>query len=154
MNLSMNLSRAACFAAIAIALLLASTRSSAQSGPRHPHPPMRVPVPQPIAPSSLPDEAHRYGDDYRYRDDYGDDYRYAIDHERYEYDMRGPCIAQDASQHSAPETSDSTASGESVTPHAIDWCALAPYQPRYAPQIPASWWWWYRDAPWRYGRTR
>ncbi len=138
MNLSMDPARAVCFAAITIAMLLASTRSSAQSRPLHPHPPMRVPVPQPVAPSTLPYEAYRYGNDGPY----------AIDHARYEYDTRGPCIAQDTSKAASRETSDSAASGESATPNAIDWCALAPYEPRYAPQVPASWWW-HHYTPWR-----
>lgn len=139
MNIPLNVPRVACFAAIAIVLLFASMRSPAQTGPHHPHPPMRVPVPQPVAPSTLPYEAYRYGDDYPY----------VIDHERYEYDTRGPCIAQEASR----ETSESTGSSGESAPNAIDWCALAPYQPRYAPQIPASWWWHHR-RPWHYGRNR
>ncbi len=126
-----------------VSLALASAQASAHP-PGHPgHHPPTTQVPQPIAPSTLPYEAYRYGDDYPY----------AIDHERYEYDTRGPCIAQTTSQDSSGETSDSTASDESTTPNAIDWCALAPYQPRYAPQVPASWWWHHR-TPWRYGRTR
>lgn len=125
-------------------LALASAQASAHPpGPPGPgHHPSTTQVPQPVAPSTLPYETHRY-----------DDYPYVIDHDRYEYDTRGPCIAQGTSQDSSSETSDSVASGESATPNAIDWCALAPYRPRYAPQIPASWWWHHR-TPWRYGRTR
>ncbi len=134
---------------ISAGLALASAQASAHPpGPRGPgHRPQTTQVPQPVAPSTLPDEAYRYGDDYPYA------YTYAIDHERYGYDTRGPCIAQGSSQDIPNETSDSAASGESATPNAIDWCALAPYQPRYAPQIPASWWWHHR-TPWRYGRTQ
>ena len=128
---------------IFVSLALASAQTSAHP-PGHPgHHRPTTQVPQPVAPSTLPYEAYRYGDDYPY----------AIDHERYGYDMRGPCIAQDTSKGASRETSDSAVSGESATPNAIDWCALAPYQPRYAPQIPASWWWHHR-TPWHYGRTR
>lgn len=125
-------------------LALASAQASAHPpGPRGPgHHPSTTHVPQPVAPSALPYEAYRY-----------DDYPYVIDHDRYEYDTRRPCMAQGTSQDSSSETSDSAASGESATPNAIDWCALTPYQPRYAPQIPSSWWWHHR-TPWRYGRTR
>lgn len=120
-------------------LALAAAQASAHP-PGHPgHHQPTTQVPQPVAPSTLPYEAYRYGDDYPY----------AIDRERYDYDTRGPCIAQDASR----EASESTESSEDAAPNAIDWCALAPYQPRYAPQIPASWWWHHR-TPWRYGRTR
>lgn len=119
---------------------LASAHASAHP-PGHPaHNAPTTQVPQPVAPSTLPHETYRYGDGYPY---------YVVDSERYEYDTRGPCIAQDASRE-APEP---TESGEGAAPNAIDWCALAPYQPRYAPQIPASWWW-HRRTPWRYGRTR
>ncbi|MES2668879.1 MAG: hypothetical protein V4673_00430 [Pseudomonadota bacterium] len=126
-----------------VSLALASAQASAHP-PGHPgHHPPTTQVPQPVAPSTLPYETYPYGDDYPY----------AIDHDRYEYDTRGPCIAQGTSQDTSSEISESAASGESATPDAIDWCALAPYQPRYAPQIPASWWWHHR-TPWRYGRTR
>jgi hypothetical protein len=100
-----------------------------------------APIPQPIAPSTLPHEAHRYDYDY--------DYPYTIDHGRYEYDKRGPCLAQNTSR----ETSESSGSNEGITPNTIDWCALAPYQPRYAPQVPAAWWWHHR-ASWRQWRPR
>lgn len=122
-------------------LALASAQASA-----HPPGPGRHPtaqVPQPVAPSALPYAAYRYGDDDPY----------AIDRDRYGYDTRGPCIAQDASRDDSRETSGSAASAGSPAPNAIDWCALAPYRPSYSPQIPASWWWHHR-APWRYGRTR
>jgi hypothetical protein len=124
-----------------ISLFIGMTVACACAWAQTPGPP--APVPQPIAPSTLPYEVYRY--------DYDDPY--AIDHERYGYDTRGPCIAQASPQGTASETSDSAASGESATPNPIDWCALAPYRPRYAPQIPASWWWHHR-TPWRYGRTR
>lgn len=137
----MNAARLLVSAGLALASAQASAHPPGPPGPGH-HP-STTQVPQPIAPSTLPYEAHRYGDDYPY----------GLDDERYEYHTRGPCIAQGTSQDSSSETSDSAASGESATPNAIDWCALAPYQPRYAPQIPASWWW-HRRTPWRYGRTR
>lgn len=133
----MNAARLLLIAGLALASAQASAHPSGPPGPGH-HPPTTH-VPQPFAPSTLPYGPYRHGDDYPY----------AIDHEGYEYDTRGPCIAQDAS-HEAPE---STGSSEDAAPNAIDWCALAPYQPRYAPQVPAAWWWHHR-TPWRYGRTR
>ena len=102
-----------------------------------------APVPQPIAPSTLPYGPYRYGEDYPY----------AVDHEGYAYDTHEACISRGASQETSSETADLNASGESGMANAIDWCALAPYQPRYAPQVPAAWWWHHR-TPWRYGRTR
>ncbi len=134
----MNAARLLLSAGLALASAQASAHPPGPPGPGH-HPPTTQ-VPQPIAPSTLPYEAYRYADGYPY----------AFDLERYEYDTRGPCIAQG---YTSGETSDSDESGESAAPNAIDWCALAPYQPRYAPQIPASWWWHHR-TPWRYGRTR
>ncbi len=104
-----------------------------------PGPPIPQQIPQPVAPSTLPYETYRYGND----DPYG------IDNDRYEYDTRGPCLSQNASG----ETSESIGSNEDTALNPIDWCALAPYRPRYAPQIPASWWWHHR-TPWRYWRTR
>lgn len=120
----------------------AGIQASAHPPGRPGHYPPTTQVPQPVAPSTLPYEAYRYGDDYPY----------AIDRGRYEYDTRGPCIAEDASRDTSRETSDSAESSESSASNTIDWCALAPYQQRYAPQIPASWWW-QRRTPWRYGRT-
>ncbi|MBL8263827.1 MAG: hypothetical protein JNM58_15525 [Xanthomonadaceae bacterium] len=38
-------------------------------------------------------------------------------------------------------------SGDITDSQVIDWCAVAPFEPRYAPQIPAEWWW--RRGPWR-----
>lgn len=137
----MNAVHLAIFVGLALASAHASAHPPGPPGPGH-HPPTTH-VPQQVAPSTLPYEPYRYGDDYPY----------VIDRERYEYDTRGPCIAQDASQDTYRETSESTESSENATPNAIDWCALAPYQPRYAPQVPASWWWHHR-TPWRYGRTR
>ena len=136
----MNAARLLLSAGLALASAQASAHPPGPPGSGH-YPPTTQ-VPQPIAQSALPYEGYRYGDGYPY----------AIDHERYEYDTRGPCIAEDASQHTSRETSESTGSTENATPNAIDWCALAPYQPRYAPQIPASWWWHHR-TPWRYGRN-
>lgn len=136
----MNALHLTLFAGLALASVQASAHPPGPPGAGHQPPTTQVP--QPLAPSMLPYEAYRY-----------DDYPYVIDRERYEYDTRGPCIAQDTSKGASRETSESTESSENATPHAIDWCALAPYQPRYAPQIPASWWWHHR-APWRYGRTR
>jgi hypothetical protein len=125
-----------------ISLFIGMTLACACASAQTPGPAARAPVPQPIAPSTLPYEGYQYGDHYPY----------AIYHDRYEYDTHGPCIAQSTSQDTSSETSDPAASAESAKPNAIDWCALAPYRPRYAPQIPASWWWHHR-APWRYGRT-
>lgn len=133
----MNAAHLMLFAGLALTGAQASAHPPGPPGPGH-HPP-NTHVPQPVAPSTLPYEPYRYGDDYPY----------AIDRDRYDYDTRGPCMAQDASR----ETSGSTGSGEGAPPNAIDWCALAPYQPRYAPQIPAAWWW-HHHTPWRYGRTR
>jgi hypothetical protein len=135
----MNAVHLVLFVGLSLASAQASAHPPGPHGPSHP----TTQVPQPVSPSALPYEAYRYGDNYLY----------AIDHDRYEYDTHGPCIAQGTSQDTSSETSDSAASSESATPNAIDWCALAPYQPRYAPQIPASWWWHHR-TPWRYGRTR
>ncbi len=125
-----------------ISLFIGMTVACACASAQTPGPAAPAPVPQSIAPSTLPYETYRYGD-----------YPYVINHDRYEYDTRGPCIAQGTLQDTSSETSESTGSGENATPNAIDWCALAPYRPRYAPQIPASWWWHHR-TPWRYGRTR
>jgi len=135
----MNAAHVMFFASLALASAQASAHPPGPPGPGHP----TTQVPQPVAPSTLPYEAYRYNDDYPY----------VIDHERYDDGTRGPCIAQDAPQDNSRATSDSAESGESPAANAIDWCALAPYRPRYAPQIPASWWWHHR-TPWRYGRTR
>ncbi len=137
----MNAARLLLSAGLALASAHALAHPPGPPGSGH-HPPSTQ-VPQPVAPSTLHYEVYRYGDDYPY----------AIHHDRYEYDTRGACIAQGTSQDTSNEKSESAASIESATPNAIDWCALAPYQPRYAPQIPASWWWHHR-TPWRYGRTR
>ncbi len=121
-------------ASLFIGMTIACECASAQL----PGPPTSLQLPQPVAPSTLPYETYRYGNDYPYW----------IDNDRYEYDTRGPCLSHDASV----ETSESTVSNEDAATNPIDWCALAPYQPRYTPQIPASWWWHHR-TPWRYGRT-
>lgn len=138
----MNAARLLLSAGLALASAQASAHPPGPPGPGH-HPPTTQ-VPQPVAPSTLPYEAYRYTDDYPY---------YVVDSERYEYDTRGPCIARETSQGTSGETSEPTGASGNATPNAIDWCALAPYQPRYAPQIPASWWWHHR-TPWRYGRAR
>ena len=135
----MNAVHLTLFAGLVLASAQASAHPPGPPGPGHP----TTQVPQPVAPSTLPYEAYRYGDDYPY----------ATGHDRYGYDTRGPCIAQGTLQDTSSETSASTGSGENATPNAIDWCALTPYQPRYAPQIPSSWWWHHR-TPWRHGRTR
>jgi hypothetical protein len=104
----------------------------------------RAPITQPVTPSTLPEKAYRYGDDYPY----------AIDHDTYGYDTRDLCISQDTSREASESNELSgDATTEDVTPTAIDWCALPPYRPRYAPQTPASWRW-YHGAPWRYWSTR
>lgn len=109
----MNALHLTLFAGLALASVQASTHPPGPPGPGH-HPPTTQ-VPQPVAPSMLPYEAYRY-----------EEYPYVIDRERYEYDTRGPCIAHGTSQDTSSETPDSAASGESATPNAIDWCALAP----------------------------
>lgn len=137
----MNAARLLLSAGLALASAHASAHPPGSPGSGH-HPPSTQ-VPQPVAPSTVPYGPYRYGDDYPY----------AIDREGYEYDTRGLCITQDAAQYTSADASESTGSVEKSAGNAIDWCALAPYQPRYAPQIPAAWWWHHR-TPWRYGRTR
>lgn len=126
----MNAARLMFFAGLA----LAGAQSAAHPPGPGPHPTM--PVPQPVAPSALPYGPYRYGDIPPY----------AIVHDRYRDDGRGPCVARDASHG----TSEPAGPGEDATPNAIDWCALPPFVPRYAPQVPAAWWWHRHRAPWRY----
>jgi hypothetical protein len=126
----MNAARLMLFAGLA----LAGAQAAAHPPGPEPHP--TTSVPQPVAPSTLPYGSYRYGGIPPY----------AIVQERYHDDNRGPCVARGASQ----ETSESTEHGEDATPNTIDWCALEPYVPRHAPQVPAAWWWHRHRAPWRY----
>jgi hypothetical protein len=93
----------------------------------------------PAAVSSLPHELHRYDQYYfddAYRHDYG--YRYDLDAREYEHDYtaHSACLNSSSKHHSATQPRSMEKS--------IDWCALAPFQPRYSPQIPASWRWRWR----------
>jgi hypothetical protein len=130
---------------ICAALLFISTQSSANAHDSSP--------PDwgwPTALSTLPYEPYRYDDyysDYAYGHEYR--YRYAVDSN--DYGMRNACLNSNLEYYKV-------VSKESVEKK-IDWCALAPFQPRYSPQIPASWRWRHREPShqrvyWHHRRTR
>jgi hypothetical protein len=109
------------------------TPASAQS------PAARGSAPQPVAPSAVPEET--YGYVYPHHAAYDN-----FDREARWPDSHAGCIATKAGDDADAQTPQ--------TAQTIDWCALPPQPPRYAPQVPASWWW-RRDARWwRYGNAR
>ena len=129
-------------APIALVLAIVSIPSMAQHARRWQQP--GVAVPQPIAPSSLPD-GFRAGHGY----DYGYGYGYGYDRDGFlqERAIRTPCIARYRDAERDDASSDMSADQDRQI---IDWCALPPFEPRYAPQIPAEWRW--RRGFWQEGR--
>jgi hypothetical protein len=130
----MNAARVGLAAGLAFAVAQAAAQPPRPTHPHpHPHPP--VIVPQPSAPSSSPDDSHRHIPRARYAvEDLGD-----------EYEASDACMARRATD----ETSIANAGTDTTV---IDWCAVPAFEPRYAPQIPASWWWrrnhWPEWRPW------
>lgn len=120
----------AAYVCLLTGLALVATHAAAHPpGVAGSHPP---PVPQPVAPSSLPDETDRYAP---YLPHIIEDHR-----NRYvDGDRRAEgCTARRTTEE---------ASMDDAEKQLIDWCALPPFEPRYAPQIPAEWWW--RRGHWR-----
>jgi hypothetical protein len=125
----MNAARVGLAAGLAFAVAQAAAQPP---GPPHP----QVIVPQPSAPSSLPDDSHRHAPRERYA---------VEDPLGYEYEASDACMARRATD----ETSAASAGTDTTV---IDWCAVPAFEPRYAPQVPASWWWrrnhWREWRPW------
>lgn len=123
----MNAARICLLAGLALACAEARAHPPGPPG-HHPQPP----VPHTVAPSSLPyaaDLPHTH-------------VPYAIEYPRRQdddvYGIEERCIVRRSMQEPSGDITDS---------QVIDWCAVAPFEPRYAPQIPAEWWW--RRGPWR-----
>jgi hypothetical protein len=100
-----------------------------------------VPVPQPWAPSTLPAAP-------RFRDGPLDLIEYRTVDYRIAEEAHGDGFVRCPPTTVAREDADTAE--RSTSPNAIDWCALPPFVPRYAPQMPAAWWWYRHRAPWRY----
>jgi hypothetical protein len=130
----MNAARACLAAGFAFAGMQATAQPP---GPSQPHPP--VTVPQPSAPSSLPEGHDRDDPHARHvvEEPHGYGYGYGYAHAD---EARDRCTARRA-------TGEASAGRVGTDADTIDWCAVPAFEPRYAPQIPASWWW--RRHPWR-----
>jgi hypothetical protein len=65
-----------------------------------------------------------------------------------------PCVIErpNDSRVDAPESTQDCSARCAMGEASIDWYAVPPLEPHYAPQIPAEWWW--RHSHWRTWRPR